>query len=102
MPKRKENWDFKKNSELFEAILAVRTKAECAKFFRDLCTLEEITDMADRWQMVKMLLKGITYREIAQKLNVSSTTVARVADWYNGGKGGYKLIAKRLKLDINA
>jgi TrpR-related protein YerC/YecD len=101
MPKRKENWDFAKNNQLFEAIVSLRTNAECAKFFRDLCTTEEITDMADRWQMVKMLLKGMTYRDIAQKLNVSSTTVARVASWYDGGKGGYQLVAKRLKLDKN-
>ena len=99
MSKRKENWNFQKNEQLFDAILVLRTRAECAKFFRDLCTVEEITDMADRWQMVKMLLQGKSYREIAQKLKVSSTTVARVASWYDAGKGGYKLVAKRLKLD---
>jgi len=98
MPKRKENWNDTRNRELFRAVLQLKNLEECKAFFRDLCTREEITDMADRWQMVKMLLQGETYRDIAQKLNVSSTTVARVANWYDGGKGGYRLIAKRLKL----
>ena len=68
------------------------------KFFRDLCTLEEMTDLTDRWQMVKYIVKGQSYRNISKKLKVSTTTVARVANWLNQGKGGYKLIVKRLKL----
>lgn len=98
MSKRRENWNIKKNSDLFDALLALKTKSEAAKFMRDLCTIEEITDLSDRWQMVKLLLQGKSYREIADTLAVSTTTVARVAHWYASGKGGYKIIAKRLKL----
>jgi len=99
MPKKSINWDKKKNNELFEAILALKTKDECNKFFRDLCTLEEMTDLTDRWQMVKLIVKGQSYRNIAEKLKVSTTTVARVANWLNQGKGGYQLIVNRLKIN---
>lgn len=98
MPKRNTDWNARKTAELFEAILSLKTKDECRRFFRDLCTLEEMADMSDRWQMVKLLVKGISYRDIAQKLAVSTTTVARVANWTSKGEGGYQLVVKRLKL----
>lgn len=87
-----------KAAELWQAVLQLKTKDDCRKFFRDLCTLEELTAIVDRWQAVKMINQGVPYREIAKKLDMSSTTVARVAQWLNHGEGGYKLILKRLKL----
>ena len=98
MPKKSIAWNQRKTRELFEAILALKTKDECRRFFRDLCTLEEMADMVDRWQMVKMIIKNIPYREIARKLDVSVTTVARVGNWLKHGMGGYRLLVKRLKL----
>lgn len=98
MPKISIQWNEKKTNDLFAAILTLKNRDECARFFRDLCTLEEITDMADRWQMVKMILQKKSYREISQKLKVSTTTVARVNWWMDQGRGGYGIAAKRLQL----
>ena len=33
---------------LFDAILSLRTREECYNFFEDLCTVKEISDMAQR------------------------------------------------------
>ncbi|MDP2586883.1 MAG: YerC/YecD family TrpR-related protein [Candidatus Komeilibacteria bacterium] len=96
--KHAHSYSPKKADELWQAVLGLKTKSECAKFFRDLCTIEELKAIVDRWQAVKMINKGVPYREIAKKLDMSSTTVSRVAQWLNNGKGGYKLILKRLKL----
>ena len=97
--KNNSAWNQNKTRDLFEAILKLKTPEECRKFFRDLCTLEEVAAMADRWQAVKMIKEGgLSYREIAGKLNMSTTTVARVAHWLNYGEGGYKLMLKRLGL----
>lgn len=82
--------------ELFAAILKLKTLDEAAKFFRDLLTMAEITEFANRWQMVKLLIEGNSYAAIAQKLKVSTATVTRVAHWFYQGMDGYKLIAKRL------
>lgn len=82
---------------MFSAITKLKTPNEAAKFFRDLCTLEELAEMAKRWQAVKMLNKNRPYREIAKKTGLSTTTVTRVAHWLNYGEGGYKLILKRIK-----
>lgn len=82
--------------ELFQAILALKNVKEASAFFRDLLTLSEIKEFANRWQMVKMLYHKKPYLEIAKKLNVSTTTVTRVAYWLYYGLGGYREMAKRL------
>ena len=82
--------------DLFDAILSLESTKEAANFFRDLLTMAEIKEFANRWQMVKLLYKGWSYADIAQKLNVSTATVTRVAYWLDNGLGGYQEIAKRL------
>jgi TrpR-related protein YerC/YecD len=86
----------KKANSLLEAILSLKNIKEAEAFFRDLCTIEEINEMSERWEIVKMLNNKVSYREIAGKLKVSTTTVSRVANWFNYGEGGYKLILKRI------
>lgn len=86
----------KQTDRLFESILALRTVKEAEDFFRDLCTVEELQEMADRWQIVDLLQQGKSYRAIAKQVNVSTTTVSRVAYWLNNGKGGYSQIYSRV------
>ena len=81
---------------LFGAILLLKTPEETANFFRDLLTIAELKEFANRWQMVQMLTVGSPYLEIAQTLNVSTTTVSRVAHWLNDGYGGYQTIIERV------
>jgi len=87
----------KEMTELFDAILTVKTKTEAANFFRDLLTIAEIKEFANRWQIVRMVEKNVPYLEIAKKLNVSTTTVSRVAHWLHEGCGGYKHALKNQK-----
>lgn len=86
----------KKTDELFEAILNLENVKESEAFFRDLCTIDEIKVMSERWQIAKMVYKGVSYREIAEKLKVSTTTVSRVAVWVFHGEGGYKAVLDKL------
>ena len=90
--------DINKLNDLWKAVLKLEKPSECSKFFRDLCTKEELRAMSERWQAAKMIADGEPYREIAKDIKISVTTVTRVAHWLNHGKGGYKLILKRLKL----
>jgi len=82
--------------ELFEAILSLKNKKEAANFFRDLLTAAELKEFANRWQMVKLLVKGVPYAKIASKLKTSTTTVSRVAHWLHNGMGGYQTVTERL------
>lgn len=81
--------------ELFGAILKLRNQKEAEQFFRDLLTVAELKEFAQRWQIVKLLAAGTPYAVVAKKLKVSTTTVSRVAYWLFHGTGGYKLIASR-------
>lgn len=87
----------KELTELYEAILKLRTTDESKKFFRDLCTIAELTALAERFQVVKMVNQKIPYRAISEKTGSSTATIARVAHWLHHGKGGYKLILERIK-----
>ncbi len=91
------HWTSKKTDELFKAVLSLKNIEECEKFFRDILTLEEIREIAARWHVVKMIDEGVSYREIADKTKISTSTITRVANWLHHGMGGYKLALKRLK-----
>ncbi len=54
--------------------------------------------MAHRWQVARLVHKGLPYTEIAEKTGASTATVTRVAHWLNHGEGGYRIaidLAKR-------
>lgn len=89
------DWRNSGTEELFKAILKLRTKGECEKFFRDLCTLSELKAMAERFAVAKLANDEISYREIAALTGASTATVTRVAHWLHHGEGGYKLVLKR-------
>lgn len=82
--------------ELFDAILRLKTVNEATRFFRDLLTIAELNEFANRWQAVKLLSRGKTYETIAKRLSISTATVTRVAHWLNHGMGGYLAIANRM------
>lgn len=86
----------KRSDELFKAILSLNSIDNCEAFFRDLCTIQELKDMRDRWLIVAYLQKGLPYRDIAKKMKTSTTTVARVAFWLRNGRGGYNSVWQKL------
>ncbi|MDD2807731.1 MAG: YerC/YecD family TrpR-related protein [Patescibacteria group bacterium] len=89
-----------KNNEtesLYQTIVSLKNVSESKCFFRDLLTIEEITEFSKRWQAAKLLDQKLPYRAVATKTGLSTTTVTRVAHWLNNGKGGYKLAINRLK-----
>lgn len=90
----------KNTKALYKAILALQTEDECKRFLRDLLTENEIKEFANRWKVARMLSQKISYGEIEKETGMSSTTIARVNKWLTSGKGGYRLVLKRLKNKI--
>ena len=88
-------WQTKEMRTLFQTIVSLETKAEAEHFFRDLCTLSELEAMAHRWQVARLLERGLPYLEIAERTGASTTTVTRVAHWLRHGEGGYRLALDR-------
>lgn len=86
----------KKEKELFQAIACLDTAEEVERFFVDLCTPQEIADMADRWRVARLLDEGIAYRDINQRTGVSTATVTRVARSLRFGREGYRRALDRM------
>ena len=82
---------------LFDAILSLKNKEECYKLFDDLCTINEILALAQRFEVAMMLIEKKTYIEIAEKTGASTATISRVNRCLNYGSDGYKLIISRLE-----
>jgi len=76
--------------DLLDAIVALPDRTAAARFFRDLCTLREMHDMAQRWQVVQLLELGRHYGEISRETGASTATITRIAQWLHHGTGGYK------------
>jgi TrpR-related protein YerC/YecD len=92
----RHSWRTKEMRELFDAIQTLETRAETEAFFRDLCTLSELEAMAHRWEVARLLEKGLPYVEIAERTGASTTTVTRVAHWLRHGEGGYRTALDRV------
>ncbi len=89
-------WRNEAAGELFEAILRLDSVDEASAFFRDLCTLGEIHDMAQRWAVVRLLDAGLHYGEISSRTGASTATITRIAQWLHHGEGGYARALERL------
>jgi TrpR-related protein YerC/YecD len=84
--------------DLFKAILSLKNTNEASNFFRDLLTIAELKEFANRFKIAKLLFENkYSYSEIAKKCSVSTTTVTRVAHWLHHGMGGYSSLLTRLK-----
>jgi TrpR-related protein YerC/YecD len=88
-------WRTPETDDLFDAILSLRTPDEAQRFFRDLCTLQEIETLTHRWQAARLLDQGLPYLEVAARTGASTTTVTRVAQWLKRGADGYRLVLDR-------
>ncbi|KTD51703.1 putative Trp repressor [Legionella quinlivanii] len=93
---KSHNHSKRSNSHLMQAICSLKNEDEATAFFNDLCTPAELEAMADRWEVVPLLRKGLSYRTIHEQTGVSVTTITRVARCLSMGSGGYTLIAERL------
>ena len=91
-PRRNETID-----ALFDAILSLETREECYDFFVDLCTVKEISDMAQRLEAAKLLLDGSTYEQIVKTVEISTATISRINRCIQYGTGGYRQTIEKVR-----
>ena len=82
---------------LFDAILSLETREECYDFFEDLCTVKEISDMAQRLEAAKLLLDGSTYEQIVKTVEISTATISRINRCIQYGTGGYRQTIEKVR-----
>ncbi len=81
---------------LFDAVLCLKDKTECYRFFEDLCTVNELLSLSQRFEVAAMLKDHKTYLEIAEKTGASTATISRVNRSLNYGNDGYELVFGRM------
>ena len=81
---------------LFQAVLTLKDLSECYIFFEDVCTVNELLSLSQRYEVAKMLRSGKTYLEIAEKTGASTATISRVNRSLNYGNDGYDRVFARL------
>ncbi len=91
-----DDWRTADTDALFDALLRLENKQDAERFFRDLCTLNELHDMAQRWAVVRLLEQGLHYAEISRTTGASTATITRIASWLHHGEGGYRLVLDRM------
>lgn len=82
---------------LFDAILSLKDKEECYTFFEDVCTVNELLSISQRYEVAKMLREGKTYLEISNATGASTATISRVNRSLNYGNDGYDMVLERVR-----
>lgn len=82
--------------DLFEAILTLESVEECFDFFEDVCTVNEVLSIAQRFAVAKMLKENKTYLEVAKETGASTATISRVNRSLNYGNDGYEMVFSRM------
>ena len=82
--------------DLIDAILSLQNKEECYQFFEDICTINELQAISQRFEVARMLRDHQTYLDIAEKTGASTATISRVSRALNYGFVGYDLVLSRL------
>lgn len=82
---------------LFDAILSLQNREECYTFFEDVCTVNELFSLSQRFEVAYMLREEKTYLDIAEKTGASTATISRVNRSLNYGSDGYDMVFGRLQ-----
>ena len=91
-----DRWMSDATRELAAAIATLRDGEEALRFLRDLCTVNELREIAARWEVARLLDSGTSYHEISERTGASSATISRVNQWLRYGRDGYRLVLDRL------
>ena len=82
---------------LYKAIVSLQTEDECAAFFDDICTIQELEALSQRFEVAKLLYEGKNYVDINKLTGASTATICRVSKCLSYGDGGYKTVIQRLE-----
>ena len=82
---------------LFEAILSLKDKEECYTFFEDVCTINELMSLSQRFEVARMLRQKKTYLEISEKTGASTATISSVNRSLTYGNDGYEMVFNRME-----
>ena len=80
------------SDDLYRAVLGLENIEQCRAFFEDLCTIRELQDLSQRFEVAKMLWEGKNYQEVSAATGASTATICRVNRCLNYGADGYRFV----------
>lgn len=80
---------------LFDALTTLNGREEYYAFFADVCTIKELLDMAQRFEVAGLLRGGRSYADICKLSGASTATISRVNKCLGYGDG-YGVALERL------
>ncbi len=83
--------------QLYKAILSLETEEECRAFLDDICTVQELEALSQRFEVAKLLHQGKNYVDINKQTGASTATIGRVSKCLTYGDGGYKTALEKLE-----
>lgn len=66
------------STALYEEIIKLEDLDSCYRFFQDLCSINELRSMEQRFDVARLLHDGKVYTEIVEETGASSATISRV------------------------
>ena len=93
----KNKLDSPEIEQLFKAVLTLENMDECKAFFKDLCTINELATIAQRFDVGIRLIDGLTYQEVSKITGASTATISRVRRLLNDDDDGLEMAAARIR-----
>lgn len=90
-----DHLDQEAKERLIKAVLSLETPEECQAFLEDICTIRELSDISQRWDVAILLAEGKNYAEISAVTGASTATISRVNKCLMYGSGGYRSVLEK-------
>jgi len=90
------SWKDNLTDQLCESFLLIENKDEMYALLEDIATIGEIKALSQRLEVARLLSKGLTYPQIAQRTGASTATISRVKKCLEHGANGYNITIERL------
>ncbi len=88
--------DKKELDNFYKAVLSLKNTEECKNFFDDICTIQEMLAISQRFEVARLISEGKSYSEVNKLTGASTATICRVGKCLNYGNGGYKTAINNL------
>jgi TrpR-related protein YerC/YecD len=86
------DWRTPSVEQLADALASIDEREAMLAFLRDVCSHNELSTLAQRLEVARLVDQGVPYAEVARRLGASTATVTRVAQWLRHGEGGYRAV----------
>lgn len=88
--------DKKTLENFYKAVMSFESTEDCKDFFDDICTIQEMHAIVQRFEVACLLSEGKSYAEVNKLTGASTATICRVAKCINYGNGGYKKAIEKI------